>query len=145
VISRRLQRIATWLCLALTLFTGVVPARGMVLCLEADGCVSIEIKAGGRDCGGCDEHLDEQDATASEPIDDHDGTCPCVDFDVPGASAVPPLRGKTNALHVDGFALAPAAAAVPVRAPRFERGVCASLRPRPPDTLRLIRSVVLLR
>ena len=39
------SRFVAWLCLALMSLAGLTPAQGFVLCIEADGCVSIEIKA----------------------------------------------------------------------------------------------------
>lgn len=44
-----LNRTIAWLCLALALLTGLSPAQGFVLCIETDGCVTVELKDVGLD------------------------------------------------------------------------------------------------
>lgn len=139
-----MRLLANWLCLALVLFTGVVPAQGFVLCVESDGCVRIEIKLDERDCRGCDEHLDEP-AAPQAPSDAHEDMCSCTDFDVPGTCALHRLRANANEFCAALFTIAPPPALVPVQAFHLDRAPCPIFRPRPPDALRLHRSVVILR
>lgn len=87
------SRFIAWLCLALLLLSGSTPAQGFVVCIEADGCVSIEIKASGADCGSCDGH--ERDGLPAEAVSDPGSNpeCPCIDYVVPG---FPDERFVTN-------------------------------------------------
>jgi hypothetical protein len=81
-----IPRLSAWLCLALALLSWLAPAQGFVVCIEDDGCVSIEIKVAVGDCAGCEGH-DEGDTPiplAGTPSDV--APCPCVDFAVPGSA-----------------------------------------------------------
>lgn len=77
-------RLVAWLCLALVLLSGLTPAQGFVVCVEADGCITIEIKAPGGDCLSCGDH--EKAGVVDESVSSRgsDPECPCVDYVVPG-------------------------------------------------------------
>ena len=47
------QKIAGWIALAAYLLAGIVPFSGFVLCVEPDGCVSLETTGEGSGCGPC--------------------------------------------------------------------------------------------
>jgi hypothetical protein len=135
--SPLLQRLTAWLCLATALLTGSVPAQGFVLCIEGDGCVRFELVSASEECGGCDAHVDEaQSAQRGERLGED--SCPCVDLLLrvspettrllPAWIPLPPAP-RVSCVPA-GFQLRPSPA------PRAA--------PRPPDSLTLIRSVVLL-
>jgi hypothetical protein len=80
-----LHRLTAWLCLALVLLTGLTPAQGFVVCIEEDGCVSIEVKATDASCGGCEGH-EESDTPVQAAGTTGDGApCPCLDLAVPAS------------------------------------------------------------
>jgi hypothetical protein len=134
-----------WLCLAIALLTGVAPAQGFVLCIEADGCVSVEIKATDESCGGCDGHEAGTTTTSIAAAASGDAGCPCIDVAVPGAPQDERLLPR--ALE---FQLGPWVAPTPALLPHALVAVASSVRaapaddPRPPESLALIRTVVLL-
>lgn len=74
-----IHRLTAWLCLALALFAGLTPAQGFVVCIEQDGCVSIEVKEIDGDCDSCEDHDADSSELAVEEV-----ACPCVDLEVPG-------------------------------------------------------------
>lgn len=78
------SRLIAWLCLALLLLTGSTPAQGLVVCIEADGCVSIEIKTTAADCTTCDGH--QRNGMPEEAASDPglNSNCPCMDCVLPG-------------------------------------------------------------
>jgi hypothetical protein len=61
----RIEKIAGWLCLVLTLLTGAVPAQSFVICIEPDGCVTLEAADSAGACGGCESHAVEPGKTAN--------------------------------------------------------------------------------
>jgi len=136
----RLDRLTAWLCLVLACFCGLTPAQGFVLCIEADGCVRVELKAADMGCAGCEGH---EPATGIE-----EGTggelCPCVDLAVPGEPESTQLRQRTSLASQElglalasvssAFASAPCARPAPA-APRVP--------PRPPALWAQLRSVTL--
>jgi len=132
-------RLHAWLCLALLLLAGAMPARGFVVCVEADGCVSLEIKLPDADCGTCAGHEDMASGTTTN------SDCPCVDYIVPG---LPDQRAVTNR-SLDpqvGAWVAPVAvpfALHPTLAQTSERGPPPRV-PRVAQSLAHIRSVILL-
>lgn len=149
--SSSLQRMTAWLCLAMTVLTGIVPARGFALCMEADGCVRIEFKAVDEDCDGCEDHGVE--APASDVLTAPDGSpsCPCVDLALPGPpgdpQATPDQRSPLEriALQRDLCAEARPAIVEPARFPNAPvRTAPRAQVLRPPDALTLIASVLLL-
>lgn len=140
-----LHRFTAWLCLALALATGVTPAQGFVLCVEPDGCVSVELTATVDHCATCDEHA-ASGAGAMEVIPlAADTNCPCIDFALPGSTHEPAVQPK--AADAEGptcCALRPTCTALPFLMPAPTRHARRGEVPRPPDSLRLLRSVVLL-
>ncbi len=140
-----LRRLTAWLCLATALLTGLAPAQGFVLCLEADGCMRVETEARDTDCGSCEGHESGELAQSAlaNPLDGPN--CSCTDIAVPGCRQEQRLLQKSVeiqlrswiALPLDPLAQPCLAAGLPVRAPRRDD-------PRPPAALALIRSVVLL-
>jgi hypothetical protein len=83
----RPRRLWVWIALAVYGLAGVVSARGLVLCLEADGHVKIEREAAG--CGSCcsDEERGEEGAS----LDD----CACVDVAI-GSPDAPLLKLRSD-------------------------------------------------
>ena len=139
------SRFVAWLCLALMFLTGLTPAQGFVVCIEADGCVSIEVKAADQNCGTCEGH--EPNDLASETVSDPTTTpeCPCVDYVVPGYPDERALTRCSFDLQVGPW-VAPAAelhVVQPTPATESERGP-PPRTPRVSQTLAHIRSVILL-
>jgi hypothetical protein len=143
--SSLLQRTTAWLCLAVILLTGITPAqRGFVLCLEEDGCVRVEVKALDGNCAGCEGHaalaVAEQPASSlAGPLD-----CPCIDLAV--VAPHQEHRVLPKPVHAQ---LGPWFAPEPVASPLFavvdgHVHAAPTSVPRPPDSLALIHSVVLL-
>lgn len=138
-------RFTAWLCLALALFAGVSPAQGFVLCIEQDGCVSIEVKATDADCGGCDAHVEDEAPSQPDACPDEEPACPCIDLAVPGSPGELVTQIRTVEVQV-GHWTAPsptqwaqhiALDATPSRGPPC-------YLPRVCETLAQIRTVVLL-
>lgn len=135
-----------WLCLAIALMSGTLPARGFVLCIEADGCVRVELKSPDASCNGCDDHESSATATATEVAsrDSGDSDCPCIDVAVPSCAPQQRILPKPIAVEL-GEWIAPLEQLVPqscVLASGLVRGPPAEV-PRPSESLVLIRSVVL--
>lgn len=139
------SRFVAWLCLALLLLSGSTPAQGFVVCIEADGCVSIEVKASAADCGSCDEH--ELDGLPEEAVSGRgtDSECPCVDYVVPGFPDQRVVTSRSLDLQVGPWiALAAELHVVqPTPAPTSERGP-PPRAPRVAQSLAHIRTVILL-
>jgi hypothetical protein len=135
--SSLIRRLSAWLCLMLSLLIGSAPAQGFVLCLEPDGCVSLEIATASESCGACAEHAQEADAG-----------CPCVDLPVTGPESARPVQPKPAELT--DLQLAVWVATLPEVLSSLRAEVALEFRavprgpPRPPGSLALIRSVVLL-
>lgn len=83
-----LEPLSRWLCLTLAFLLGLSPAQGFVVCVEADGCVSIEVKAPQSVCGGCDQHEGDEEPGLTEEDGESDLACPCIDLPMPGAPEV---------------------------------------------------------
>lgn len=137
-----LHRITAWLCLAVALVAGVSPAQGFMLCVEQDGCVSLELAATADHCLDCEAHT-PADVDAKFALDE--SRCPCVDFAMPSSTKEQALRLQSSVAPLaQWLALLPAAFAPPTpfvtRSPR----VTWVAVPRPPDALRVLRGVVLL-
>ena len=139
-----LQRFTAWLCLSVALFSGLAPAQGYVLCLEADGCLSLEVADAAESCGGCEPHRADGAPSASSCAA-VDTACPCVDISVSvGAKdkRIQPRPADVPLLKLPVFR----------PATLCERLLTDSLASRTPDiaaplpaqSLLLIRSVVLL-
>lgn len=143
--SSTLQRLTAWISLLLILVTASTPARGFVLCIEADGCVRVELKTPDAACSGCDDHDESAASNVADSNADVDGDCPCIDLAVPGTRHDQRAQPRVYELHASVW-FAPTRAVVvaqwtsiaePVRGPPL--GV-----PRVAETLGHIRSVVLL-
>jgi hypothetical protein len=78
-------RFVAWLCLALTLLIGLTPPQGFVVCIEEDGCVSIELKAADASCGGCEGHEESSSTVLAAAASSDDVPCPCIDLAVPSS------------------------------------------------------------
>lgn len=138
-------RFVAWLCLALMLLTGLTPAQGFVVCIEADGCVSIEVKPANLNCGSCEGH--EAEELVSETVSDPspNSECPCIDYVVPGFPDEQVVASRSLDLHVGPW-IAPAAelhVVQPTPAPTSERGPPPRV-PRVAQSLAHIRTVILL-
>jgi hypothetical protein len=124
------HRLLFWLVLSLCTGLGLIGSNGVVLCVESDGCVSVEV-AGCADCH----------APGNGPASDQMEGCPCRDVPYPGTTVV--LRRATIELDptlstlVAGIARDVRSGAAPHASPE---------RSTPPgsDALERIRTVVLL-
>lgn len=139
------SRLTAWLCLALIFLTGLTPAQGFVLCIEADGCVSVELKATEANCGGCEGHDESEPAVRTAASSGEADPCQCVDLAVPGTVDEQVKPSRTTEIHVGMWiALAPEV--------RFQQALLAAFSGRAPpaplprvaDALAHLRSVVLL-
>jgi hypothetical protein len=137
--SALLQRLITWLCLGAALLSSVAPAQGFVVCLEPDGCIRVELAPEAVECGGCEGH--EQERAPALGSSDAAG-CPCVDVHVPGSTQTQRVLPKSIDLRVAWIAPSPSTVAQRDFEPRSP--VARDEIPRPPDSLALVRSVVLL-
>ena len=129
-------RMRAWLCLALTLLGVLTPAHGFVVCVEADGCVNIEVASAAPDCGNCTEH-ESGASTSSE--------CPCVDYVVPGVPDEPAIAQRAADLQIDAWFAPRADVHVfqPLVATTSVRGPPPKV-PRVAQSLTHIRTVILL-
>jgi|JI102314A1RNA_FD_contig_71_400598_length_980_multi_2_in_0_out_0_1 hypothetical protein len=139
------RRLAAWLCLALVMLTGFSPAQGIVVCIENDGCVSIEVKATGAECGGCREH-EESDSPAKARAASSEGAAfPCIDIAVPGSPEQQLGSSRSIGVHVGPWIALPPEIRVQHATPSVSAGrgppPCI---PRAADSLEHIRTVVLL-
>lgn len=134
-----------WLCLALIFLTGLTPAQGFVVCIEADGCVSVELKATQGSCGDCESHDEGEPAVRTAPSAGDADLCECVDVPVPGAVDEQVKPSRTAEIHVGlWIALAPGVGVQQALLAAFSgRGPPAEI-PRIADSLAHLRSVVLL-
>src|SRR5688572_6204260 len=92
-----LQRLLVWLALLAYGLTAGLPGRGVVLCFEADGHVTIEIAG-----GGCTECCPADEPPRDAPARDagvHLDSCPCIDVALVGAGV---LLAKTKAGETAG-------------------------------------------
>lgn len=144
LMTSMLQRTTAWLCLAVALLTGIAPAQGFVVCIEEDGCVSIEVKASDADCEGCTDH--ESEAPASEVLASaaDDEACPCIDIAVPGSSRQQRMLPRACDFQLEFVTALPPVTSVPFSSPTAHFTPRAAI-PRAPDRLEHIRTVVLLR
>lgn len=139
------SRFVAWLSLALVLLTGLTPVQGFVICVEADGCISIEVKNPSADCGSCEGHPSEGLPGESLAAGNTEPGCPCVDYLVPGFSDEQVVANRSQDFQV-GHLVEPAVELCvtrPVQEATSERGP----PPREPhvaQSLEHIRSVILL-
>lgn len=103
----RAPRILGWLLLALYALLGVNWGRGMVLCFEPDGHVSIEA---GIDCSSCCTQ-------EGDPVGTELSACPCADVDVSlGESQFARLGAPLLELARAALDVGPVVASAPVAA-----------------------------
>ncbi len=140
VLRSRLQAVTAWLCVVVIALVGVVPAQGLVLCLEPDGSMALEV--GSPECGGCAETEGGQQGTGSVT---HEDGCPCVDIPLLSRGEENQLQAKSVELRLPGpwTAIPQPAAVLPVF-PAESRITIEAPPPRPPSLLAHIRTVVLL-
>lgn len=145
VLNPILHRLTAWLCLVAALVTGVAPAHGLVLCVEPDGCVSVQFSSATDHCVDCGDHVGTSLGSATANPAPADDGCPCVDVPVPGSTRESSLQPKSiQAPLLQWLALLPAFLALPSATPPLVVRMRRIEVPRPPDSLCLIRSVVLL-
>jgi len=138
-------RCAAWLRLALVLLTGLTPARGFVLCIEADGCVRVELRSSADDCGGCDGHAEAAKPADAAAFESESEACPCVDVAVLGVSNGQFARqGDAGNLGASVWNSPPKLQGVVWREPAHrEHPPAAAAPPRSADSLQHLRSVIL--
>lgn len=93
-------RLVAWLCLALTLLTGLTPAQGFVVCIEEDGCVSIEFKVADASCGDCEGHEESNSPVQAAAASSDDAPCPCIDLEVLSSPERQLSQSRSVELHV---------------------------------------------
>lgn len=140
------QRITAWLCLALVFLTGLTPAQGLVLCLEPDGCISVEIATVANTCNGCDGHEEGTRPSAPSAEVATEAGCPCVDLTLSGSVQEQRIQPKSIKLQIGSWIALPPPLLPTVLTASGSLVVptLAAQIPRPADSLALIRSVVLL-
>lgn len=139
------HRLLAWLCLALVLLTGLTPAQGFVVCIEDDGCVSIEIKAEDANCGGCEWHEESDNPVQAAATSSDDEPCPCIDLAVPGSPEQQLAKSRSVEVHVGSWIAPPPEIRVQHATPSVTagRGLPPCI-PRVADSWAHIRTVVLL-
>lgn len=139
------HRLAAWLCLALLLLTGLIPVKGVVVCIEDDGCVSIETKAADASCGGCEGHGDGESPIQAEATQSEETGCPCIDLAVPGSPEQQLAQSRSIEIHVGPWIAPPPEIRVQHATPTVTAGRGPPPRiPRVADCWAHIRTVVLL-
>ncbi len=130
----RLGRLPVLVALVAYLLTGAVSAQGLVLCIEADGHVKLEARAGG--CGDCCPE-------SGRPESGRLSSCSCLDVAIgsPNAPVQKPRPSDREQLAAWVHEL-PRPAAI-CRASR-QGSSCASTRSPASTALAIVRSVVLL-
>lgn len=96
------RNLTAWLCLLAACLTGIAPARGLVLCLEEDGCISLEMRSVGTDCGGCAPHAEDEDAPVIVSVQDDHG-CPCVDLRVSDLRGLEKTAPRSNEIRLGAY------------------------------------------
>lgn len=139
------HRLTAWLCLALVLLTGLSSTQGFVVCIEDDGCVSIEVKAADASCGGCEGHVQSDSPVQSAADSTEDVPCPCIDLAVPGSTEEQLAQSRSVEINVGPWIAPPPEIRVQHATPTVTAGrgppPCV---PRVADSLAHIRTVVLL-
>jgi hypothetical protein len=139
-----LQRFSAWLCLTLALFSGLAPAQGYVLCLEADGCLSLEVSNATDSCGGCEPHRSDSSPGASACAD-VDTACPCVDISVSVGAKDKRVQPRPTDVPLPKLPVfRPATLCDRLLTDSLARHAPDVAAPRPAHSLLLIRSVELL-
>ncbi len=140
------HRTTVWLCLSLAILAGFSPAQSLVICLEPGGHVNLRAETPGQICGCCDISASASNQSpADERVASTVSCCACVDVLVPGSSADQRVEPKPIEFQ---FAPLTTGSPTPIAhtLPLVPRTICAQRPglPRPPLSLALIRSVVLL-
>lgn len=105
--SSFLQQWVARLCLGLLLLGGLVPAQGMVLCVEADGCLSFEFKVPDAGCGSCEGHV-ESNGELQAGLPAQSGLeCPCIDVELRANEPGTRVQSRAAQWQIGGF-IAPA-------------------------------------
>lgn len=140
VLRTRIQAVTAWLCVVVIALVGVVPAQGLVLCLEPNGSMALEL--GSPECGGCAETEGGQQGTDSAT---HEQGCPCVDISIFSLGDENQLQAKSVELGRTGpwTAVPQPAVVLPVLLVEY-RDTVEAPPPRPSSLLAQIRTVVLL-
>lgn len=137
-----LPRLTTWLCLVVTLLMGVSPARGLVICIEADGTIALEVAADA--CDGCPNAAAEERSDASNALVSGGECCECID--IPVSTSDEEQRTVTKRVDVRFDTWCPPPAIVVASSTSFGTRADRPTHVPPPrgaHALRLIRSVVL--
>lgn len=140
MLRSRLQAVTAWLCVVVIALVGVVPAQGLVLCLEPDGSMVLEV--GSPECAGCAEVEGEHEGIDSATREEG---CPCVDIPIFSLGEENKLQAKSVELRLGGsWTAAPQFSGVLPVLIVEPRGTIEATPPRPSSLLALIRTVVLL-
>ncbi len=139
-----LRKLTAWLVLAVYLLSGIAPAQRFVLCVEADGCVSLEAKTDAYPCAPCTPCADEEEG--DDPAAHPDaGACACIDIPLPSQVDAPQLGARSKPTSSATAAVLPLAPVASVTS----RGAFGFLspplqqRPRPAPGLASIRTTIL--
>lgn len=100
-------RLTAWLSLALVFLTGLIPGQGVVVCIEDDGCVSIEMKAVDASCDGCEGHEESGPLAQGAPASSEDVPCPCIDLAIPGSPEQQLAKASSVDVHVGPWVAPP--------------------------------------
>lgn len=139
------HRHTAWICLVLALLSGLAPSQGFVVCIEGDGCVSIEFKTTAATCAGCDGHSTSESPGQAAASTSEGMSCPCIDLALPGCTEVRGLPCRSVAIHVSPWLPPPQEnPGLHATLANAVSGAPISWFPRGPDSLPLIRSVLLL-
>lgn len=136
LMSSRLRKLSIWLALVAYCLTGVASAKGLVLCLEPDGHLSLEAEAAG--CTTCCSAEDEPGSSEQTLA-----ACPCVDVPIGSPDAVQ-LRVKSADIGAADACLRPSNRTVEPRSTALVRGAGAVPRLFVSSALAQQRTVVLL-
>lgn len=139
-----LQRLTAIVCLAVVLVTGLTPANGFVICLEPDGCVTLEVETSARECGGCEGHEEAGLPIGTDTRAASNEECPCFDLPIPGSSEDRRLERRPIELRIATLAAPAFTIAEALASGSNLHGSPRAEPPRPTETLELIRTVVLL-
>lgn len=89
--SSSAQRVVGWLVLGAAFLAALGPAQALVLCVEPDGCVSVELASSAGACAPCGDHepgdgpVRRGPAASSVTSPGAEGSaCPCLDLALPG-------------------------------------------------------------
>ena len=144
--STLLQRATAWLCLAIALVTGVAPGQGFTLCVQLATSSKVDTSATPDTCACC--AADRADAPATPAVSHDCGPrCDaCLDLLVPAFAK--DARVQQKSVVFESAPLLMLAPCSPVQL-SFAPDVVTTHRsrdahPRPPASVALIRSVVLL-